>query len=341
MIDIPEIAAAPRTRFQGLELPERFSTLEQECRVLRQGAAISDGSLRAWVRLRGEDRVDFLQGMVSNDVRNLALGEGTYAALLNQQGRVVTDLRIHAAGDHFVLDLPAHAAATARAALEKYVVADDVEMEDDGAVLIGLEGPGAAALLAGVAAGVRVDRLSGAVIAGREARVAPASQGGEVGVLIAVAAVGAATVWDALRAAGAEPIGFAALDVLRIEAGIPWVGVDMDEDVLVMEADLEAALSFKKGCYLGQEVVERIAARGHVNRRRTGLVFDGGPVAARTPLLAADKDVGWVTSSVRSPGLGKTIGMGYVRREQLEPGTPLSVPGGGAAVVATLPFARR
>lgn len=341
MIDVPEITAAPRVQFLGLELPERFSTLEQECRALREGAAVFDGSLRAWLRMRGEDRVDFLQGMVSNDVKKLAVGEGTYAALLTQQGRVVSDLRIHAAEDHFLLDLPASAAAAARAALEKYVVADDVEIDDDDAALIGLEGPGAAALLAAVASGARIDRLGVGVIAGCAVRVAPASQAGEAGALIAVAAGDAASVWDALRGGGAEPIGFAALDVLRVEAGMPWVGVDMGEDVLVMEADLEAAISFKKGCYLGQEVVERVAARGHVNRRRTGLVFDGEPVAAKTALLAADKEVGWVTSSVRSPRLGKTIGMGYVRREQLEPGTALSLAGGGSAVVATLPFVGR
>jgi folate-binding protein YgfZ len=114
----------------------------------------------------------------------------------------------------------------------------------------------------------------------------------------------------------------------------------MDEDVLVMEADLAGAISFTKGCYLGQEVVERVTARGHVNRRRTGLVFSAEPVASRTTLRLGGREVGWVTSCVRSPRLARTIGMGYVRREQLEPGTVLEVAGGGQAEVAALPFHR-
>lgn len=338
---IAEIAAVPHTDFQGVDLPVRFSSLEQECHYVRDGAGVFDGSLRTWIRMRGDDRVDFLQGMVTNDVKALKEGQSVYAALLTQQGKVVSDLRVHAAADHFLLDLPAQAAAAAQAALEKLIVADDVEMEVDEAVLLGVEGPACGAMLAHAFPGVGIDRLADIDLGGIAARLAPASHAGETGVLIAVAASDAAATWKRLREAGAEPVGFEALDVLRVEAGIPWVGVDMDGEMLAMEADLEAAISFKKGCYLGQEVVERIAARGHVNRKRTGLVLRGDPVEPRTTLLAGDKEVGWVTSCVRSPRLGKTIGMGYVRREHLEPGSVLSVEGGGAALVASLPFYKR
>lgn len=337
MTPIPELAAAPRTTFHGIDLPARFGDLAHEGEVLRRGVGLFDGSLRAWLRMRGEDRVDFLQGMVSNDVRALAVGGNVYAAMLTQQGRVVSDLRIHAAEDHFLLDLPAHAAAAARASLEKFIVADDVEIEDVDAVLVGLEGPACAATLAAVAPGASVTRLGATEIAGRRVVCAPSSVAGETGVLLALGTEDAPAVWQALRDAGAEPVGFEALDVARIEVGIPWVGVDMDEEMLVMEADLEHAISFKKGCYLGQEVVERVAARGHVNRRRVGLRFAGEPVVARTALYAGEQEVGWVTSSVHSPRLGRTIGMGYVRREHLAPGTVLRA-GAAEVVVAALPF---
>jgi len=339
-LPIAEIAAAPRAELAGIELPARFTGLAEECAALRERAGVFDASLRRWVRMRGEDRVAFLQGMVSNDVKVLAAGDTAYVALLTQQGRVVSDLRVYAAEDHFILDLPAQAAAAAQAALERYIVADDVELEADDGLLIGLEGPAIPALLAAVAAGPTPARFGHASICGCDVRFAPASHAGEGGVVIAVAAADVAAVWHALRDAGAGAVGLNALDVLRVEAGIPWMGIDMDDDVLVMEADLENAISFKKGCYLGQEVVERVSARGHVNRKRTGLAFDGAPVLARTPLLAADKEVGWVTSSVASPRLARTIGMGYVRREHLVPGTVLDVSGGGRATVAALPFVK-
>jgi folate-binding protein YgfZ len=339
LLDIAEVAAAPRAHFRGLDLPARFADPAAECRAMRAGAAVFDGALRAWTIMRGEDRASFLQGMVTNDVA-LPPGSTAYAAILTQQGRVVTDLRVNVAEDHYVLDFPAHAAEAARAALERFIVADDVEMEADQAVLIGVEGRRAGQLLQAV--GLDAAPAFGASsIGGCAVRVAPASHAGEPGVLLACAAGDAAAVWNQLRAAGAEPVGFEALDVLRLEAAIPWVGVDMDEETLIMEADLEAAISFRKGCYLGQEVVERVAARGHVNRKRVGLWLDGGPVPARSLLSADGKEVGWITSSAVSPTLARTIAMGYVRREHLAVGTRLELAAGGIAEVTALPFVAR
>jgi len=336
---IPEVASAPPIRFHGLDLPARFGEPARELETLRAGAALFDASLRAWVRMRGEDRVDFLQGMVSNDVRALGPGAQVYAALLTQQGRVVSDLRIHAAADHFLLDLPAHVAGAAIAALEKYIVADDVELEPVEAVLVGLEGPRAAAVLAAAAGTAAPTGLAAIEIAGQAVTCAPGGVAGGPGLVLGVAAAGATAVWQALRAAGAEPVGFEAIEVARVEAGIPWVGVDMDEEILVMEADLDSAISFKKGCYLGQEVVERVAARGHINRKRVGLLLGADPVAPGTKVQAGEQEVGWVTSSVRSPRLGRAIAMGYVRREHFAPGTALRA-GAAEAVVAELPFVR-
>src|SRR5262249_45380588 len=149
-------------------------------------------------------------------------------------------------------------------------------------------------------------------------------------------------VWQKLRQAGAplglQPVGHAALNSLRIEAGIPWYGVDMDEKRIVLEVGLEHAISFKKGCYLGQEGVERASARGHVNRKLSGLRIKGD--ASATLPMQSDKlfqdsqEVGWITSAAWSPRLDQPIALGYVRREQLTPGTQLRIDRQGIPMIA-------
>ena len=162
------------------------------------------------------------------------------------------------------------------------------------------------------------------------------------GVLLCGAPDSAARLFDACVEAGARPLGMQALDILRVEAGVPWPGVDMDESVLIMETGRQAAISFTKGCYLGQEVVERIAARGHVNRHLTGVRLDGDtPPPAGAKLLADGQEVGYVTSAVRSEGLGRVIALAMVHRKHATPGDRLTVDGDGggvAATVAALPF---
>jgi folate-binding protein YgfZ len=148
---------------------------------------------------------------------------------------------------------------------------------------------------------------------------------------------------DAARARGGGPAGYAALNALRIEAGIPWFGYDFDDSVIPQEAALESThVSFSKGCYTGQEIVERVRSRGHVNRRRTGLEFSASiPPEHGAKLMQNDKEAGWVTSAAYSPRLARAIGMGYVRREQSAPGTTLECVTGGSATVAQLPFVDR
>lgn len=340
---LPELAAAPRAVVLGAELPRRFAGVSAECRAVRERAGVCVADFRTWVRLGGEDRVGFLQGMVSNDVRGLGPGEGCYAAVLTLQGRVVADLRIYAAGDHLLLDLPTAAAPAAVEALQRHIVADDVVVAVEDSARVALEGPQAPDVLARAGASWPGPALALAAgrIAGVPVRLATASHTGEAGVMVDCGASAAAAIWEALRGAGAEPVGGEALDVLRVEAGIPWIGVDMGAEMLVMEAGIENALSFTKGCYLGQEVVERAAARGQVHRRRVGIVVEGEPLPAGSPLSADGREVGWATSTVRSAGLAATIGMGYVRRNMAAPGTELQARAGAAIVpvrVARMPF---
>jgi folate-binding protein YgfZ len=165
-------------------------------------------------------------------------------------------------------------------------------------------------------------------------RLVRASSVGGDGAILHVRTAEASRLRDALVVAGAAPCGRAALESRRIECGIPRVGLDMGEKVLALEVPVESAISITKGCYLGQEVIARGTARGHVNRRLCGLVFTGGMPAAGRPLLCDGHEVGHITSVAHSPALDRPVGLGFVRREHWEAGTELAVGGGGAPSVA-------
>jgi folate-binding protein YgfZ len=183
-------------------------------------------------------------------------------------------------------------------------------------------------------------------LAGIVCRLVWRSPGGVPGAELLAAREDLPQLWKtlaaAVQAAGGGPVGFAALNVLRLEDGVPWFGYDFDEKVIPHEAALETThVSFTKGCYPGQEIVERVRSRGHVNRKRVGLAFDGDIVpAAGEKLLANGKEAGFVTRAAFSYALGRPIGMGYVRREHFAPGSRLAW-AGGAAEVIELPLKKR
>ena len=329
-------------------LPARFSTVESEWTAVRQRCGLLDAGFRGLLRLTGTDRVTFLQGMVSNDVARLKDGEGTYAALLTQQGKVVSDLRVYVLADEVWLDVPAAQAAAVRESLERFIIADDVEFVSDAnwAPLVAIEGPQADRVLVGVTgesvAGTppyahRAGTFDGAVV-----RVVATTHTGERGYLLLGDPATGARLWERCRAAGAEPVGMEALDVLRVEAGIPWHGRDFDDSTLIGEVGLETAISYQKGCYLGQEVVERVAARGQVHRKLVGLVCEGSSVPPHgTKLMRDGKEVGWITSAVQSPAREAVIALGYTRRECWDVGSEMHATvadGMITAHIVALPF---
>jgi folate-binding protein YgfZ len=345
---VERASGAAFVRFGDRELPARFGDVHSEWAAVRRRCGLLDARFRGLLRVTGSDRITFLQGMVSNDVARLHASEGTYAALLTQQGKVVSDLRVYVLAEEVWLDVPAARAQVVRESLERYVIADDVELvaDDAWAPLIALEGPEAAHVVQAVI-GESVDQLE--PFAHRElpcgdahVRVAAASHAGERGYLILGDPALSTTLWERCRAAAAQPIGMEALDVLRVEAGIPWYGRDMDESTLISEVGLESAISYKKGCYLGQEVVERVAARGQVHRKLVGLVCAGDVVPPEHSTLVRDgKDIGAITSAVWSPARQAVIALGYVRRECWDAGCEMEVAlpdGSVTARVVTLPF---
>ena len=334
-------------RCADVELPARFSDLQREWSAVRQRCGLLDARFRGLLRITGSDRTTFLQGMVTNDVVKLQSGQGTYAALLDIQGKVVSDLRVYVLAEELWLDLPAARANTVRQVFERHIIADDVEfVGNERTALVVLEGPQAARMAMRVF-GESVEDLP--PLAHREmrldgdcVRLAAVTHTGESGYVVFGGPATAARLWQRCQAAGAEPVGMEALDVLRLEAGIPWYGHEMDESMLISEAGLEAAISYHKGCYLGQEVVERIAARGQVHRKLVGLVCEGQIVSPPNSKLVCDgKEAGWITSAPWSPARASIIALGYLQREYWDAGGEMSVTlpqGSTPARVTPLPF---
>jgi folate-binding protein YgfZ len=281
------------------------------------------------IDLRGEDRVRFLHGMVSNDIEKLTAGLGCHAAMLTTKGKLLADFVVTCEPERLRLVLDASLLEKIRAHLDKHIVMDDVELAAADLPALGVYGDDAAATVAsatGLDAGV-LAALPAYHFAGNVVRT---PELGGVGFWILDGA--AAVVGTALDDAEFEE--------RRIEAGTPRYGVDMGEDRLPIEAGINDAVSFDKGCYLGQEVIARATNLGHINRRLVGLVLDGdAPADPGTKLASASKpEAGWITSSARSRRLGKTIALGYVHRTLWDPGTQLTVADGRTATVAALPL---
>ena len=324
---------------RGMILPRDFGDPPGEYAALRGGAAVLDLGHRTLVRAVGPDRVTFLQGMLTNDVTRLGEGDGCWALQLTIQGRVTADVRVAADADALVLDVDVRARDDLTQALEALIIADDVELRPDpDVVLIGLEGPDAASVLDGALGTLSPYAHRGATIAGAAVRVVRASEVRGPGFVLHARADDAIRVWDGLVAAGARPAGLVALEGRRIEVGVPRIGLDMGPKTLALEVPVEEAISQTKGCYLGQEVIARGTARGHVNRRLVGLVLEGPEPPGGASLVRDGAEVGQLTSVGRAfgrdGGRDGFAALGLVRREHWAEGTELAVRHGHAVTIA-------
>ena len=267
---------------------------------LRHGAAWLDLSARGRIVARGRDRARLLHNITSNEVKKMVPGDVAYAFLLSPQGRIQGDLYLVCREDHFLIDTEPELREKVRQHIRKYIIADQVELEDisDATAAIGLEGPGAGAIR---------DAMGGAAW--------PAiSLTGQPGFRIYAPREEMAALIGRLETAGAKPATAEDARLVRIENGKPRYGEDIRETSLPQETQQMQAVSFNKGCYLGQEIVERIRAQGHVNKKLVRLEFEGtAPLAGGTRLAAGAAEAGEVTSSVYSPGLGKVVALAYVR----------------------------
>ena len=382
------------TTVNGMEVVAAYGDALAEHAALRESAGVLDLSFRSRLCLTGADRVRFLHGQVTNDVKKLRVGEGCYAALVTAKGKMVSDFNIFALQDELLLDFEPGLTQTITERLEKYIVADDVQVVEVAPHygLLSVQGPKADEVvrvlgvfgeipakefnsvkvsdatlgdiylvkrprLDGEAFGLRGQAQRDPALPG-EAQVvtppkapSPLRSAGAVqnGFDLFVPSVALAAVADKLIAAaksvGGRACGWTAFETARIEAGIPRFGTDMDETNIPLECGIEArAVSYTKGCYIGQEVINRIHSIGHVNRELVGLrLADNLKTlpAKGDKLFHAGKEVGHVTSAVASPTLKANLALGYVRREVNAVGNELTshaVDGENPSTIVGLPF---
>ena len=332
----------------GWQLPAHFGDSAAEYQAVRSAAGLFDFADRALLQFSGPDRLPFLQGMLSNDLRPLKMFDGQLSAILTQQGKVVADVRVLCSMNSFYLDFWQPLKDKILAHLNRYLVADEVEIHDpsDSWKMLSLQGPSARRILdelfAGAALPTEPNQHAMSQFQDTPICLVRADHTGYGGFDLIVQNDQLEKIAEKLCALGASCVGELAQNILRIEAGIPRYGIDLSEDNLLLEVGLERSVSFTKGCYLGQEVVERIRSRGHVNKRLCGLLLDGSVVVnPRDALFAGPNEVGKITSSVFSPALKRPIALGYVQKEFWAPGTHLQVRGQiteTSATVSELPF---
>jgi aminomethyltransferase len=336
----------------GWLLPLHFGNPAVEYTAVRSTCGFIDLSHRGLLQLSGPDRLSFLQGMLSNDLKLLKPFEGQYATLLTQQGKVIADVRALCSLNSFYLDFWENLKDRITEHLNRYLVADEVEIADrsDEYATLSVQGPQSEALLQKLFGTIELPAKlmhhSMVDVDGTAICVVRASHTGESGFdLIAPKADLrnlAARLTESGKPISAAWVGEDAHNILRVEAGIPRYGVDFSDDNLLLEVGIENSYSYTKGCYLGQEVVERIRSRGHVNKKLCGLLLEGADPASADDTVQADgKEVGRITSSVISPRLKRPIAMAYLNKEYWTPGTTLSIARNGAtttAMVTGLPF---
>lgn len=322
----------------GLEVVAEYGDLRREYELLREGAGALDLSARGRLCVLGKDRQTFLHGQVTNDVKALKAGEGCYAALITAKGKMISDLNIYQLENELLLDFEPGLTGKVQDRLDQFVIADDVEIVDVSPHygLLSIQGPKAAEVVHQLGLGTPLPTQPftfatysssawGEVYVINQPRLH--TTGFDLFVPNDALLNAAETLQKALEKTGGRFCGLQAFEVLRIESGIPRFGADMDETNLPPEAGLEArAISYSKGCYIGQEVISRIRAFGQVAKTLRKLRFASGAesLPRRGDKLFKDgKEVGFVTSAIFSPAQQANVGLGYVRREANSAGTEL------------------
>ncbi|MBI2267345.1 MAG: aminomethyl transferase family protein [Armatimonadetes bacterium] len=333
-----------------MESPEHFGNPEREYAALRETLGLLDCSFRGTLELEGKDRVSFLHGLVTQDIKGLKSGNCAYSLMTTNKARIMADMFVYALPDSLILDLVRQNVDKVKGELEKYIFVEDVTVKDVSHECrhFSLLGPAASAVL---------KRRPGA-LPEEEGKFELHTFGGET-VLVGRTSYGQVprfdlfvptrsgeSLWTLLvaesRTLGGIPVGTTALEMLRIEEGIPLYGMDFDETVMPAEAGLEHAVSFTKGCYVGQEPIARLKHRGHVNKLLCGVKADRDtPIPPDTAIFAGEREIGRVTSAARSPLLKCAIALAYVRVAEGPPNTEirLGLKGEeGDGTVVSLPF---
>ena len=330
--------------YRGAETPLSFRDPAGEFRMLFEACGLYDMSWQSKLVLTGEDRVRWLNGMVTNNIRDLAVGRGNYSFLLTAQGRIVADLVAYHRGDFLLVTTDRSQVQAVSEMFDRYIIMDDVEVADisDQLSALGLAGPEAPDVLqrAGIAAAhLQPGELTDLVWRGLGITVARHTHPNWQGYEVWFAPEHTPTVWDALVQSGAAPVGSVALEWYRIARGVPRYGIDLSQRDLPQETEQRHALNFTKGCYIGQEIVERIRARAILHRTFTGFVLAGEPPPKGIKITQGDRNIGEITSAARIPfpGGARTVALGYLRRDSAAPGTVVRI-ADQQATVQSIPF---
>jgi folate-binding protein YgfZ len=335
--------AAEVGEYRGATTAARFGDPQAEFSALRERCGVYDLGYRAKISLTGSDRVRWLNGMVTNNVRDLAPGLGVYAFLLNAQGHILGDLYAYHRGESIVVDTDRSQLEKMLATFDHYIIMDDVEVKDLSAEItaLGIGGPKAHEILA--SAGFAIPEMRALQIEsiswnGVDCTLVRSDDAQSPAYEIWLAPTSVKQIWQALVGAGATPVGSEALELQRIVTGVPRYGVDVRERDLPQETEQARALNFNKGCYVGQEIVERIRSRGAVHRTFTGFLADA-PVEPGNKVVAGEKAVGEITSAtrVRLANADRIVALGYIRREVGTPGREVMI-GEVKATVTALPI---
>jgi len=302
-----------------------------------EGAAVAEKDWLGVVKLTGAERVSWLQGMITNDVQKLAAGTGCYAAHLTPQGKIVAQMHVLMDEDALWLSLERAATPKLIAAFDKLLIMEDVQVEDvsEEYSILGVLGPKAAAAL---------DSWLGEPL-NLDGRYSHRRSGpcriivSDLGYDVWVPRGQADKVLRLLAGSGATAIDHGTWDVLRTEAGLPVYGVDIDETTTMPEIG-ETGISYDKGCYIGQEVVAKVKYIGHVNRRFVGLTISKNELPElKSAIRKGGREVGYITTTLFSPGLHKPIALGFVSRAAYAPGSEVEV-GTASATIVGLPFVK-
>ncbi len=333
-----------RGEYRGAETALVFSDPRTEFAALRSACGVYDLGWKRYFLISGRDRVRWLNGMITNNVRDLQPGHGVYAFVLNPQGHILGDPYVYSRGDDFVLETDASQADKLYSHLKRFIIMDQVEFKPaDDWVALGIQGPRAEETLRGAEldhSALQPLQFVQVKYGKAEVNLVRSDHPLSPSYELLFAADHGPALWDALLKAGAAPVGAEALELARIADGIPRYGQDIRERDLPQETGQMRALSFTKGCYIGQEIVERIRARGKLHRGFTGFrMVEGALPAPGAKVQAAGKDVGEITSAALLPaGDGEiAAGLGYLRSEAAAPGTLVEI-GSSRAAVTALPF---
>jgi folate-binding protein YgfZ len=328
----------------GCALPDYFGDAAAEYRNARETVALIDKNYRAYLSFTGPDRVRYLNAILTNNIKDLRTGYGIVSLLLNPQGHILAEIETYAFADRLLCVSYAMIRERLIEWLDKFIIMDDVTLTDETARYgsLALEGPKAAALVQEVSGAdvTKYEELSShrGAVGSIPCLIVKRSSGKIPGAEFVVEREKLAEIWqilsDAARWHGGGPMGYTALSALRLVQGVPWFGYDFGEKQIPHETGLQDShISYTKGCYTGQEIVERVRSRGQVNRQRVELVFSGDAVPqAETTLTMQGKEVGYVTRAARIPEPPGVLGMGYVRKEGSAVGRKLEWAGGTATV---------